>query len=65
LLLTDCCMHLSCNCCYQNFNTTSYFPFIVHMDMLDAILILNTVILRPWTEVPWMIRALYFRLCPS
>lgn len=53
LSLTDWSVHLSWNYSYHIFNTSS-FSVIVHVDVFNGILLLNAVILKPWTEVPWM-----------
>jgi len=46
-------VHLSWNCSYHIFNTSS-FSVIAHVVVFNGILLLNAVILKPWTEVPWM-----------
>jgi hypothetical protein len=63
LLLTDWSVLLSWNCCYHMFNASS-FSVIAHVDMFNGILLLNTVILKPWTEVPWTRRVTVLEATP-
>jgi len=63
LLFTDWSEHLSWNCCYHVFNTSS-FSVIAYVDVFNGILLSNAVILKPWTEVPWMMRVSVLEATP-